>query len=164
MKIIQSTNVKDYQPIFEGLIDDFGYVYYYAILSWCKIIDTDEVDPRYWQVYLIKHRKKIVGICGLYSLRENSIDELWLGWFGILPDYRSHGIGGKALEWMIKSSKKMGTKKLLSYVDEDGKPLEFYYRHGFKLIGNVKGYVKSNPEFSIDEFESPKDHVIELIL
>jgi len=156
--IIQSRDIHDYKPILEELVEDFGYVYYYAILTWCGILGND--DHNYWQVYLIKQKNKVIGICGLYS-QSSSTKELWLGWFGIIPSHRNKNIGQLALEWMMDNAKSIGCKKLMSYVDEDGKPLPFYYRNGFKNIGTVKKYLKSHPKLSEDDFEDMKDYVIE---
>ena len=162
LSIIQSKNINDYKPILEGLVGDFGHIYYHAILTWCGIINADWYkDNKYWQVYLVKHDDNVVGICGLYSHYENSIDELWLGWFGTIPEFRNKKIGQFALEWMIENSKSIGCSKIMSYVNTDGKPLSFYYRNGFKRICSVSEYLEIHKDLNIDEFEGMDDHVIE---
>ena len=164
LSIVQSRDIHDYKPILEGLIEDFGFTYYHAILIWCKILDADESPNKYWQVYLIKWKGEVVGICGLYSQYENKTDELWLGWFGIIPSKRNEKIGQHALDWMKQNAKSIGCKKLMSYVDEGGKPLPFYYRNGFANIGTVKEYLSAHPELSIKSFENENDHIIECLL
>ncbi len=162
INIFQSKNINDYKNILEGLIEDFGFIYYHAILSWCGIIENSLwKSNKYWQVYLIKYNDDIVGICGLYSLYENRTDELWLGWFGIIPSERNLGIGEYALNWMKDNAKLLGCKKIKSYVDKDGKPLNFYYRNGFKKICLVKEYLQLNKDLSLDEFENYDDIIIE---
>lgn len=164
LSVEQSRNIHDYKIILQSLIDDFGYTYYHAILIWCKIIDDDEDDNKYWQVYLIKWNGEVVGICGLYSQYKNTTDELWLGWFGIIPTKRNDRIGQHALNWMKQNAKSIGCKKLMSYVDEDGKPLPFYYRNSFKRVGTVKEYLSTHHELSIKSFENGNDHIIECLL
>lgn len=160
--IYQSKKLEAYKPILEGLVDDFGYTFYHAILVWCGIIEDKIHDERFWEVYLISGLDdETIGMCGLYSLRRDSLDELWLGWFGILPEHRNRGIGEDVLGWMKRKAKRVGAKKLMSYVDSKGKPLNFYYRNGFKNIGTVKDYLIKNPDLHIEEFEDGLDHVIE---
>ncbi len=160
----QSRNIYDYKFILEDLVGDFGITYYPAILRWCKVIDDTNNPDKYWQVYLIKWNNETAGICGLYSLYENKTDELWLGWFGIIPSKRNQKIGQHALNWMKNQALSIGCKKLKSYVDNNGKPLPFYFRNGFKTIGTVKEYLAIHHDLSIDFFEDENDYVIEYLL
>lgn len=164
LSVVQSRYINDYKPILQGLIDDFGFTYYHAILIWCGIIDDDDIPNKYWQVYLIKWDDETIGICGLYSQYETSTDELWLGWFGIIPQKRNLKIGEHCLNWMKQNAKLIGCKKLMSYVDEDGKPLPFYYRNDFKRVGTVNEYLSTHQELSIKSFENGNDHIIECLL
>lgn len=156
----QSRDISDYKSILEGLVEDFGYAYYPAILKWCKIIDDPE-KTQYWEIYLIKCNKEVIGICGLYSLYDDFIDELWLGWFGVLPEHRNKKIGEKTLNFLKENAKSIGCKKIMSYVDAHGKPLPFYYRNGFKRVSSVKEYLEQHPQLSIKAFGNENDHVIE---
>lgn len=157
MKLIQSKNIKDYKEVLEGLIDDFGYTYWHSILRWCEIIDKKE-ETYFWQVFLIKVNDEIVGICGLYSLKEGT-EELWLGWFGILSEFRNNGLGTEILGKLEKKAKKLNCKTLFVYVDFKGKPLNFYYRNGFRDVSRVEEFIEKN-SLTMDEFENPADFVL----
>lgn len=159
IKLITSRNIHDYKSVLTELVDDFGYVFYHAILTWCGILDDGEPE-KFWRVHLITSDDNVVGLCGLYSLRDN-VDDLWLAWFGIIPEFRNNGIGAEALRLMKQEAYDVGCKRLMSYVDKEGKPLPFYYRNGFKLIGTVSEYVSRNTDISIDSFEDGEDFVIE---
>lgn len=160
MKLIMSKKLSNYNRILESFIDDWGYVYYHAILVWCGIIkDKDFLSNEMWEVYLIEHNRKICGVAGLYSHNDNR-DELWLGWFGILPELRSKGIGTKALNLVEKKALKFGCKKMMAYVDKKGKPLSFYYRNGWKRCCNVRQWMNKHPECDKSQFEGMNDHVI----
>jgi len=51
------------------------------------------------------------------ELDKNSI---WLGWFGVLPEFRSKGIGRKSLLDMIEKSKEYGKKFFRLYTNDNG--------------------------------------------
>ncbi len=153
----QTKNIHNYKNIFEGLIDDFGYSYYHSILSWCEIIERKK--SKFWEVWLIYNAEGIViGICGLYSLTDNT-ENLWLGWFGIIKEYRNQGIGEKVLKSLEIKAKEVGCKNIYTYVDAKGLPLKFYYRNGFERVSDVDEFVHYN-NLKMEYFESPDDHVL----
>lgn len=167
MRYIQTKNIQSYSPLLDGLYEDFGCHFYMSILRWCKLIsigqrrgDGTEV---FWEIWIVKKDNETIGICGLYSLAPKSTETLWLGWFGVLPKYRNNNLGGEILNWLKKEGKKRGAKTLMSYVDQDGKPLQFYKRHGFRELGRVGDYVKEN-NLDMQDFESKDDFVIQLHL
>jgi len=59
----------------------------------------DENNP-YYKYYFIKAGKDNAGIIGTY-LEKASADCIWLGWYGILPEFRSKGYGKSALLQII---------------------------------------------------------------
>lgn len=156
----QSRDVFEYGKLVKPLLDDFGSPFCQTIMEWCNVV-PDEFD-NYWEWYLIYDDSKVIGCCGLYSLDENT-EELWLSWFGILPEYRSKGVGTIALEFLYGIAKTVKCKILRSYVDKEGKPLVFYGRNGFKVIGTVQEFLDNNKlkEIDGDQFEDMNDIVIE---
>ncbi len=159
IKFKQSRNIYDYSNILNGLLADFGAPFCQTVLQWCKIIDYN--PSNYWEVYIVEKDDSTIGICGLYSLDE-STEELWLGLFGILPELRNQKIGKDVMKFLYAEAEKLGCKRIMSYVDQGGKPLSFYKREGFDVIGTVDKYLKDNSMRQIDgeEFESLEDFVI----
>lgn len=156
MTFIQSRNIKDYKGLIKGLYEDFGSSFEHTMKIWCKGFD----DGKYWQVWLVKDdRDKTIGICGLYSL-DFSTNNLWLGWLGIVPKSRNKNLGKYVMEFLYSECLNVGCKNLYSWVDKNGKPLNFYYREGFKSIGSVKEYLEKKPKIDRSEFKNLKDHVI----
>jgi GNAT superfamily N-acetyltransferase len=155
LNYIQSKNIKDYEKINSNLLPDFGEHFEQSISYYCN---NDYELNKYWEIYLVKHNEEIIGICGLYSLTEIN-EELWLGWFGLLPELRNKNIGGLIINHLKLLCKNLGAKKLMSYVDSNGKALNFYYRNDFKLIGTVGEYIKKN-NLNKYNFEDEKDFVI----
>jgi GNAT superfamily N-acetyltransferase len=163
IKIVVSRKLSDYKEILEELVDEFGYEYYPSILAWCNVIKDDSHPSLYWDLYLIKYDDKPVGICGFYTQYANTLEEMWLAYFGVIPKYRNKKIGAFAIEWMKEQAKNVGCESLKAYMDNDKKksPLKFYQRHGFKILGTVRKYIKDNPQLDMDFFDSPKHFIIE---
>lgn len=158
IRLVKSRNLKHYRAILEGLVDDFGYIYYHAILSWCGFIDTKDPET-YWKVWLIKRSRTTVGICGLYSLKKKDVRELWLGWFGILKQYRNNGIGVEVLQQLEETAKKAGAESVMAYVKANNKALDFYKRNGYRIVSRVGAYVDKH-KLTMDQFENRTDLVI----
>src|SRR5579859_7715253 len=124
IEFFQSENIYDYTPVLEGLNDDFNGDHFHAILAWCRVMDIDMREgDHFWQVWLIRDlHGNTIGLSGLYSL-DDSTKNLWLGWLGVLPEYRNKGIGERILASLEDFAIMSGCKNIWTYVDKDGKPL-----------------------------------------
>ncbi len=164
LSFIQSRNIETFGTILKPLADDFTAIFYHTVLVWCKIIPPDDgKENRYWEIWLVYLNNKPIGICGLYTLHTaENLDELWLGWLGIIPEFRNLKLGSQIMEHLYVEAKKVGCKRIYSYVDKGGAPLNFYNKEGFKIIGTVNEYLKSTGITAIDgdDFESADDFVI----
>lgn len=156
---IQTRNIYDYSPLLDGLFDDFGYAFQETILEWCGVL-TCENKETFQQIYVVKLGNKVIGTCGLYSYFYDTIEELWLGWFALIPKYRNKNLGVDMIQFVEAKAKEVGCKKILSFVYKEGTPLNFYFRNGYKRVGTVKTYVKNNSHMDRDYFESLSDIII----
>ena len=156
LDFIQTRDINKFRPLFRGLEDEFGTDHYDAILEWCNILDKTVYF--FWEIYLIRINKKIVGICGLYSITNNDIRELWIGWFGILEKYRGLGIGKKALEMMEEIAIVNGSSSMMVYTANTNKDAQkFYVKNGFIRNGkewNTNKFIKSK----IKKYPKVGDH------
>src|SRR5574343_129734 len=157
IQITQSRNIYDYRPILEGLVKEWGYVYYHAILYWCNVIENVD-DGKMWEVWVIKVDNEVIGICGLFSHVPGYNRELWLGWFGFTENNRGKGYGRQALQWMESVAKSLGCSRLLSYVDKDMATMPFYIKNGYTMMCTVGEYLKEHPD-TADNFEDVEDLV-----
>ena len=84
-----------------------------------NFIEQINKDPyRKEQDYSIVYiNEEPVGITGIYSYHEYP-ESAWLGWFGILNEYRGKGYGRLALETTIEKAKEKGYTKFRLYTDE----------------------------------------------
>ena len=70
--------------------------------------------------FLVYDKGNIVGITGLYIDEFTQEDGVvWLGWFGVVPEYRNMGYGRRILEKTIELAKKRKKKILRLYTSAD---------------------------------------------
>lgn len=157
IRFFKTHNIRQFKCLTDGLYDDFGAPFKETMKLWCKRVD----DGKFWQVWIIKNDKETIGVCGLYSM-DYETKTLWLGWLGLLKKHRNKGFGKDVMSLLYEEAKNLGALRLNSYVDEEGKPLSFYYREGFERIGSVKEYMKKKKlkKEEAENFEDLKDHVI----
>ncbi len=76
--------------------------------------------------YIACQNETPIGVTGIYSYHEYP-EDAWLGWFGILEEYRNQGLGGLVLDKTIAMAKKKGYKTFRLYTDEYAKDAHKLY-------------------------------------
>ena len=76
--------------------------------------------------YIAYWDDKPIWVTGIYSYHEYP-DDAWLGWFGILDDYRWNGLGGELLDRTIKLARDKWYKNFRLYTDEFAKTAHKLY-------------------------------------
>ena len=85
--------------------------------------------------YIVYLDETPIGVTGIYSYYEYP-DDAWLGWFGILKQYRHKGYGGLVLDKTIELAREKGYKNFRLYTDEYAKSAhKLYESRG--LIGEL---------------------------
>lgn len=89
-------------------------------------------DYKYYLLYV--EDVGYVGITGVYSVQADS-ESAWLGWFGILKEYRRNHYGSEAMRLFEEYSKKLGYKYCRLYTDRDDNKatIKFYEANGYVL-------------------------------
>ena len=96
------------------LADDFGDRFLLSMLHWCGI--GERANPLlFWEVFLLRDNREIVGVCGLYQMSETPASLAWLGWFGIRPAFRRRGYGSSAIHSLADRTREMDCKELWVY-------------------------------------------------
>lgn len=67
-----------------------------------------------------------IGVTGIYSYNEYP-DDAWMGWFGIIEEYRDYGYGGIVLDKTIELAKQKGYSTFRLYTDEYAKSAHKLY-------------------------------------
>ncbi len=100
----------------------------------------EDVFVDYWIV--LNDNNEIIGVTGMYRLKDDSEDVVWLGWYCIRADQRGKGLGRELLTWTTNKAIERGFKKMRLYTSTD--PNEavaqiLYEKEGFKIIGEDEG-------------------------
>lgn len=164
IQLKDTQDVHEYRDIFEGFQSTFGEKHWWAILAYCNVIVGR--DDAFWRQYLIQDEElNTIGTCGLFSMRPDNNEELWLGWFGILKDFRHQNYATEALFKMKELALSLKCKRLLLYTDAKTGPIEFYKKQGFSVIGTVEEFIASRRDSVLHrELPNLTDIVMELHL
>lgn len=98
--------------------------------SFSDSLSITSTDKNYWVA--VDKEEHVIGITGLY-LDRNDKSVVWLGWFGVHPAHRRHGIGSELLSFTIDEAKKRCFLFLKLYTSSDEN--EKAAHHLYKKIG-----------------------------
>ena len=93
-----------------------------------NFIDMVEGNPfrKELDYYIAYLGETPIGVTGIYSYLEYP-DDAWMGWFGVLKEYRGKGYGSEILDRTIKMAKDKGYKNFRLYTDEFAKDAHRLY-------------------------------------
>ncbi len=112
-----------------------------------------ENDIQNKNLYVVTQDGKIISAFGLFDniggsdyfdWSDKGSKALYLGRFGVNPDFQNQGYGTKAINEAIKISKNMGAKYLrLQVVDTNISAINFYKKVGFDCVnGKFEEYIE----------------------
>lgn len=136
LKIVDFSNYKTAIKIQREIFpNEDGTINILASLDRDLFIKTTRVfyvddDVKY---YLAYNNEEIVGITGLYCIKNVCKESVWLGWFGVLKKYRGLGFGKQILNNTIELAKNQGNKTIRLYTDieENNNAVQLYKKLGF---------------------------------
>ena len=86
-------------------------------------------DLTYWMYFM---GKVPVGMSGLY-VEDADPSSAWLGWFGVVPEYRRMGIGDTIIKWHEHLIDRSIFTHSRLYTNADNEPaIRFHKKHGYK--------------------------------
>lgn len=124
-----------------------------------------ESDIQNRNLYVASKDDKIISAFGLFDnvsgsnhfeWSDNTAKALYLGRFGVNPDYQSQGYGAKTISEAVKIAKSLDAKYLrLQVVDTNVPAINFYKKFGFVQVnGEFKEYIyETNTTFIEYAFE-----------
>ena len=113
---------------------------------------TIERNLEYEKYFLVYDGDIVIGVTGLYSNEDIfETNSLWLGWFGVLEEYRSKGYGKQILTDTIEMSKKLAKKYPIKYFrlytserdDKIAQPL-------YEKVMDIKEYYNNPDDINYD--------------
>lgn len=133
LKIIQSTDLIEFSPLLKEL--EFGDTFSLAMLKWCGI-GRRARSIAFWEVYLAKLEAETLGVMGLYQLVDSPADVVWVGWFGIRPQFRRQGWGKMMMKQLKDYAREFGFQQLCVYTNHPNlAAISFYENSGFVKLG-----------------------------
>jgi len=107
---------------------------------------THAVHATYW-VAENPSEPDLLGIVGLYSPRWIGSQNLYLGWFGVHPDHRRHGLGQALIKHAEAEAINLGCRSILVETSfEPASTISFYHRAGFNAVASVPDYWEEGSE------------------
>lgn len=112
--------------------------------------DHEQKGRDVWHYYLWKlttpddQEGKFIAMSGIYT-EEADPDSLWLGWMGVLPEYRRERLATRILNDFLRECRGLGFKYARIYTNEDNEAARACYRfNGFaeeKYGGETPEYI-----------------------
>ena len=95
--------------------------------------DEDRAELKLLEHFVFRIGPQIAGFGGLY--RHNDKPQMdWLNWLGVVPEFRSRGLGAEIVCYLSGIAKQRGSKFLVAYTsasDDNSGTRKFYDRMGF---------------------------------
>jgi RimJ/RimL family protein N-acetyltransferase len=133
LSFIQTIDIVDFVSLLKEL--EFGDKFSLAMLQWCGIIKPDK-STDFWQVYLAKLASETIGVMGLYQLFDSPNDVVWVGWFGLRPNFRRSGWGSLMMEQLKDYALDFKYQQLWVFTEHDNlAAISFYEKSGFVKLG-----------------------------
>ncbi len=84
----------------------------YRFLSW--VLGADLLA--FW--IAVDESGEALGISGLYRLRKDRHEAVWLGWYAVHPSARGKGVGGALLRYAVQAARDTGAAYLRLYTSD----------------------------------------------
>ena len=112
--------------------------------------DVIDRNLEYQKNYLVYDNNIVIGVTGLYSSEDISItNSIWLGWFGVLEEFRRKGKGREILLDTIKKandfSQKYPIKFFRLYTSEIDNPTALIL---YDKVMDLKEYYNNSKDFN----------------
>lgn len=135
LKITQTKEITDFVPLLKEL--EFGDKFSLAMLNWCGIGQWDKTLI-FWQVYIVKLDEEPIGVMGLYQCIDSPSSVVWVGWFGLRPNFRREGWGSIMMEQLKSYAQEFGFQELWVFTNYDNLPaISFYEKSAFIKLGTA---------------------------
>lgn len=154
MELHKITTLADVEVVRSFFYDIFWEVTNYDLVHFKDAV-TGKHNFQRLEYYLGYENGEPVGISGIYA---DNVDECWLGWFGIRPEYRRKGYATATLDQLMEVMKKYGYKVCRLYTDTviNKNAIDLYIKKGFKKDSSYKENVITMAKALNENNDAPK--------
>lgn len=119
------------EPIDQAALQRAYNFYVQGCLQFRAALQPGDVKILFYAIF--RHQNDDLGLGGLYRFPADEIDRCWLGWFGVLPEYRGKGVGKWIIERHFDIARDAGAKMLCTFTESnDVGVITFYQKLGFE--------------------------------
>lgn len=93
-----------------------------------------EDEHKHYKYYLVYKENVIIGVTGLYTENNFEDNSIWIGWYGVIDEYRLHGFGKQIFLDTLNMAKEWAEKEpRIKYIrlytsSKDNKIAQIIYR------------------------------------
>ncbi|HWR58791.1 MAG TPA: GNAT family N-acetyltransferase [Thermodesulfovibrionales bacterium] len=137
IKIINTKDINLFLPLMQEIVE-LEERFLLAMLRWCGYGRQRYKPLKYWQVFIAVKGEVPLGVTGLYQNSDTPAHIGWLGWFGVRPEYRGHGIGTMMVNFTSQYAASLNMTELWVYTDDTNiEATKFYQNRGFEIVGKA---------------------------
>ncbi len=139
MKLKKISTEKDVEIVRSFFYDIFWEEVDYDLIHFKDSITKNHNFQRL-EYYLGYENNNVVGISGIYA---NNANECWLGWFGIIPEYRRKGYASAMINLQLEMMKNYGYKLCRLYTNEviNKVAVQLYTKIGFQKDSDYENHI-----------------------
>ncbi|BAZ08701.1 hypothetical protein NIES4071_05060 [Calothrix sp. NIES-4071] len=135
IQVLQTAEIQHFLPLFKEL-SELDEKFLLSMLRWCGYGRPRKRELSLWNVYVAFYLDKPIGVTGIYCELEEPSSQCWLGWFGIVPNYRRQKLGSYLFNTTCKFAINKGFSSLYIYTNSANyAAICFYESLGCKKLG-----------------------------
>jgi GNAT superfamily N-acetyltransferase len=137
IEIINTKDVNLFLPLMQDIVE-LEERFLLAMLRWCGYGRARYQTLKFWQVFISVKDGIPFGVTGLYQNSDTPAHIGWLGWFGVRPKFRGHGVGSRMISFTAQYAASLNMTELWVFTDDTNlMAIHFYERQGFEMIGKA---------------------------
>jgi len=138
MLLTQSRDLVDFIPLLQELDFGVGDKFSLSMLHWCGI-GQRAYPLAFWEVYIAIANQQAIGVTGLYRQMHTPSQIVWVGWFGVRPNYRRRGFASIMMDELKDLARGFNFKELWVFTEPDNEAaLGCYRKAGFIEVDTSK--------------------------
>lgn len=137
IEIIDTKDINCFLPLMQEIVE-LEDRFLLAMLRWCGYGRPRYKPLKFWQVFIAIKDGIPLGVTGLYQNSDTPAHIGWLGWFGVRPNFRGHGVGSRMISFTAQYAASLNMTELWVFTDDTNlMAIDFYEKQGFQMLGKA---------------------------